>query len=324
MEKGSDLTKEALETFLVDYLKQYVKPESSPHSAHDALVLLVHAVLARAGFKLVALGETGALVEEKQIPAEWNASKEAWALRYRHSRSSLTFVVKALSLGDQLLVHAAALELTSTQPPCSLQLRVADFMSPNAVFSTVPEWTRIINRDSLPRLVSEIERQLVRSLVPEVGDLSKQSDTTAQRVDQRSEQGNDPLRIPPRQPLSPPRPDPLRDGPGGFGNPYGPGGFGVGRGDMPGPGHPLFPPGRGGWDEGGGNLVGPNHPGFGPLVRDPFARPQGGRGDGFGGHPPGARFDPFGPPGVNRPWPDNDELPPPGPPSSGAWEDMFM
>ena len=38
----------------------------------------------------------------------------------------------------------------------------------------------------------------------------------------------------------------------------------------------------------------------------------------------GARYDPYGPPGANRPWPDNDELPPPGPGSSGAWEDMFM
>lgn len=124
-------------------------------------------------------------------------------------------------------------------------------------------------------------------------------------------------------------------------------------GDLVGPGHPAYPPGRGDdWDESAGNLVGPRHPGFGPLVRDPYARspppppPNRGRGD---DRPPGklftlsllsflsfaevcshprafvgARFDPYGPPGVNRPGPDNDELPPPGPPSSGAYEDMFM
>lgn len=91
--------------------------ESSPRSSHEVLVLLVHAVLSRLGFRLVALGETGPLVgtslplplkilpslnvtmsEEKHVPKEWNASREAWALRYRHSRSSFTFVVRSLLL----------------------------------------------------------------------------------------------------------------------------------------------------------------------------------------------------------------------------------
>ena len=67
---------------------------------------------------------------------------------------------------------------------------------------------------------------------------------------------------------------------------------------------------------GTGNLIGPNHPGFGPLVTDPYANsPYGpmGRGRGRGSFPPGARFDPYGPPGMPfPPGPDPDDLPPPG------------
>jgi len=66
-----------------------------------------------------------------------------------------------------------------------------------------------------------------------------------------------------------------------------------------------------------GNLVGPHHPGFGPLVNDPYGNtpPFGGGGRGRGGMaPPGARFDPFGPPRPGHQFgePDSDDLPPPG------------
>jgi len=69
----------------------------------------------------------------------------------------------------------------------------------------------------------------------------------------------------------------------------------------------------------GGNLVGPNHPGFGGTL-DPYYDPYGigipndfrrGRGN-RGRGPPGARFDPFGPPGGGFGNPNNDHLPPPG------------
>lgn len=109
---------------------------------------------------------------------------------------------------------------------------------------------------------------------------------------------HDPLRIPP----------PVRPGPG----------FGIGSGDLypsPGAGFGYIP----GLDPfGGGSLIGPHHPGFG--IRDPFAPNPAHFPSGRGSLPPrGARFDPFGPPGV-RPYPDSDHFPPPG----NFDDDMYM
>ena len=123
---------------------------------------------------------------------------------------------------------------------------------------------------------------------------------------------DDPLRIPPRNPLE------------------------VGRSDRdPFPRNPFAPPSLFPDAEGGGMFVGPNHPMFGPGMRGPGGRGPWG-GDGFLpplGAPPGARFDPVGPglgpfpggpipgrgPGRGMPGggnmrdPDFDDFPPPGP-----------
>ena len=112
----------------------------------------------------------------------------------------------------------------------------------------------------------------------------------------------DPLREPPRRPPQRYYPD---DEPSPFSPP-----FGIGRNDV----FPNIPMGPGGWGPGsGGNLIGPNHPGFGPGVTDPYAFPGNrGRGNYPPGLPPGARFDPYAPPGVGRPSnPDPDNEPPP-------------
>jgi len=56
------VTSEALEEHLLSYLRDHVAASHGPKSAADALVLLVHAVMSRSGFKLVGLGEQGNLV----------------------------------------------------------------------------------------------------------------------------------------------------------------------------------------------------------------------------------------------------------------------
>ena len=68
-------------------------------------------------------------------------------------------------------------------------------------------------------------------------------------------------------------------------------------------------------------IINNNQKGFGPGVRDPYQMGRGGRGNrsrgrgrGRGappGVPPGARFDPFGPPGAGNFDPDFDDAPPP-------------
>jgi len=76
---------------LLEVLK---KLEPVVSSKFDALFIIVHVILQDYGFKLVGLGEEGATVEEKNLPSEWNRSTDSWAFRYRHSRSSMTFLVK--------------------------------------------------------------------------------------------------------------------------------------------------------------------------------------------------------------------------------------
>jgi len=100
-------------------------------------------------------------------------------------------------------------------------------------------------------------------------------------------------------------------GPGmpGIAHPF-PGGFPGGGGGFGGGGSPG---GGGGFPGGGGSQVGPDHPLFGG--RHPGIRPPGGFGGGRGvppvpGLPPGARWDPIGPPGTPG------FLPPP-PPDQG-------
>jgi len=151
-------------------------------------------------------------------------------------------------------------------------------------------------------------------------EIFKQQTSTSQQQQQQqqqpssSNQKNQSPHVPHYPPYSmPPVHDPLRVPP-----PHRPD-FGIGSGDLypsPGAGFGYIP----GLDPfHGGNLIGPHHPGFG--IRDPFApNPAYFPGGGRGILPPrGARFDPFGPPGV-RPYPDNDHLPPPG----HFDDDMYM
>lgn len=95
---------------------------------------------------------------------------------------------------------------------------------------------------------------------------------------------------------------------------------------------------RGGFGGGsGGSEIGPHHPGFGPGVNDPYAMPRGGRGGGaygtggfgsggvgappdFHAPPPGARFDPFGPPPNPSSAPRPNPHPPDAPP---GFDSMF-
>jgi hypothetical protein len=82
-------------------LESLKKLEPVVSSKFDALFILVHTILQDFGFKLVGLGEDGPCVEEKSLPSEWNRSTDSWAFRYRHSRSSMTFLVK-VQLKQQL------------------------------------------------------------------------------------------------------------------------------------------------------------------------------------------------------------------------------
>jgi len=281
---------------VVDLLKSKIKPNNFK-SKHDALFILLHSIMESAGFKLVGLGESENLVENKAVPDDWNASQDAWAFRYRHNKSSMIFLLKALRLGTQLHVHALAVE---QDQPLSLELNVPDYVV-NDNFSDVENLYR-----NVENLVEIFAKNVMSKLLPSVQDVSAPAPTAPTRSSPASRPPDpyyppDPLRIgPPRTPQYPQGLPPF--GTGGEDLYHGPGGgFGFIPGGDPYGGVPFG---------GGGSLIGPHHPGFG--IRDPSRPPlpNGGRGFPFP-PPPGARFDPYGPPGV-RPNPDPDHLPPPG------------
>jgi len=235
------------------------------------------------GYHSCGLGEVDTpKASEVVIPEGWNSS-DAYHFRYRY-RDEKLYIIKCLSLGEKFLVHA----LDPKNNVFYFEFNLADFIGSNL------ENYETVYKD-LDTLISLLKINILNKLNP----------PTPQEKERE-------------------RPSPLREEEGYAYNPYYgtrsegeryyPGGFGIGGEDLfpPSPFQPGFvDPYRG---EGGpGSLVGPNHPGFGP-VNDPFRGrgPFPGRGRG-GLAPPGARFDPFGPPGSNFPFgPDPNHFPPPG------------
>jgi hypothetical protein len=306
----------------LNLLKNKFKPKIK--TQYDALFILLHAIMESAGFKLVALGDSDVLIENKELPTEWNQNADAWAFRYRHGKSSMTFHLKALRLGTQLIVHAIAVEQNEI---LNLNLETGEFVNNHA---PMDDYVQLFK--NVDRLIEMFHNAILKKLMPTTTDIAE----AAKNLQQQNQHHNQQQGQPDRDILRVPRPDSGDSGlrvPRPQGNypqsNYPP--FGVGGEDLyPGPGGGFgYIPGAPGGDpfhqpgHGGGSLIGPNHPGFG--LRDPFAPPLPG-GGGFGGFPGvrppprGSRFDPFGPPGV-RPNPDNDHFPPPGGDFS---DDMYM
>eukprot|EP01119_Soliformovum_irregulare_P005992 TRINITY_DN17734_c0_g1_i1.p1 TRINITY_DN17734_c0_g1~~TRINITY_DN17734_c0_g1_i1.p1 ORF type:complete len:316 (+),score=46.39 TRINITY_DN17734_c0_g1_i1:75-1022(+) len=280
-------------------------------SKFDGLVLFLHNIMKLLDFRCVGCGDQTDDSADVIAPAGWNSSSDSWSFKYRHPRSTMTFVLKCLQMGDQILVHALAIEVNEVH---SLQLNITDWTNSSAALDDYDA----LFKDTA-KLVQTFRSEITNRLLPEdtkhgYGLAKQQTVTSTNSNNSRSNQDRrDPLRDDRYDPL---REDPLRvpnsggrryiPPPMGF-EPFGGGGmpmvppFGMGHNDLSPFGNPYMGPTFGG---SGGNLMGPNHPGF-------F---QGGRGGGIprGAHPPGARFDPYGPPGMGFPEPDGDEFMPPG------------
>jgi len=271
-------------------------------SKFDALFLYLHAIFQCYGFKIVGLGETE-MIENKELPMEWNQSTDAWAFRYKHFKSSMTFLLKALKLNDTLIVYGIALE---QKEMINVNLVVGDYVNDQD----------LTHFDELYKGVEQLENlivtEILKKFIPSVNDEQpprnnvnqQQNNENQQQTNNNNQQRQplheddfdyDPLRIPDRNRVFRPGRDNLY--PYGefspFGsNPYGPG---------------FFTP--------EGQLVGPNHPGFGPNVNNPYYHDPYGlgipRNDRRRMPPPGSRFDPFGPPNTFGD-PDRNDFPPPG------------
>ncbi|XP_048727093.2 proteasome inhibitor PI31 subunit-like [Ostrea edulis] len=264
--------------------------KSQFNSCQDALIAVFHWELISKGFKCLGNGEekpsNATEKGSESLPEGWNTSPNYYVMRYSSKNDKeAVYILKVIRIDEDLLVHFMK---AGTDVVESLNVRTSDY-STGSVESYDGAYTQ------LDELCALFKSTIVDAVVKPQS--SSQPATSQQRSrDQRSRlEEDDPLRVPPRRP-------PQR-APGGWNEPDDP--FSIGRGDLD-----PFAAGRG-----GGMIFDPMRTGVPGLRPDPSAGlphrlPP-------GAVPPGARFDPFGPPG-QRPGPDPDHMPPPG------YDDMFM
>ncbi|KAI8610410.1 hypothetical protein BC830DRAFT_1145935 [Chytriomyces sp. MP71] len=294
-------------------------------SGSDLVVALLFAQTWLLGFKVdpSQAGNGGTL------PSDWNnKTQESYAFKLKHDRSALSFLLKAVLVGDKLMVHAVAVEDGAVH---SLEFSLKDTLAPSAAFPlafTVPQSALaatdpVITADENPLIplfkdgakgiedvLFHFKTSIVDKLAPNLNKEGYEPVSSASRVG-GSSSNSDPSRERRGDHDGPwmggiPGPD-FRDNEGY--RPIRPPGGGFGTGDIDldpfGAAPGLIPPrgGFGGMHPGGGMYVGPDHPMFG----------GGGLGGGIGGGgpggiyggpgtslppgavPPNARFDPIGP-----------------------------
>lgn len=256
----------------------------------DLLVALVHFTLVSKGFKCIGLGESKVLEGNESkteiLPSGWN---ENYALRYVFQGK--LYNLKGTNLDDGIMMNLIRVEERNVSL-VQLNTRTVLNRQGNNLSEMIPDYVAVMEM---------INKQLIDKVI--VSKKSKEGSTQTTSTEDPLRSPVNPNRfIPGSSLLEPTQPRGIFPG---FLDP-------VGRNDLdPFGGNPLgIGPGR---PSGGGMLFQP--PGFpGPPIT-PGLPP--------GAIPPGARFDPFRPPDMNRGGrlprrPDNDEFPPPG------YDDMFM
>ncbi|XP_042374288.1 probable proteasome inhibitor [Zingiber officinale] len=244
---------------------------------HDKVVFAVHASFLAAGFSLVATGAR-ALSENPPTDGEevgidgWNEPEDAYAFVYTKTvnGSKKIVSVKCLPIGDELAVDVLDLN-EQKKEPLNLQIDIKEYVSDVADQSS--NYSKMYK--NLKGLVDNLGAGLLAKLEPKFESSSSALSADKRRRDTTSEpsliiagqqEPYDPGLVYPPIPAS------------GISDIY------------PSPGAGFFP--HRGSGIGGGMLVGPNDPRFfGSDERPGFI-------GGLPGVPPGARYDPYGPPGV--------------------------
>lgn len=259
----------------------------------DRAALCVHSTMLEHGFVCVAAGEPPAgakpamvtnadgSISLQVVPPGWNTSAGNYAFGYIHPLRGAdeTFTLKALSMGDSLVVHAA-----SSTPGELLTVTLAVDKAAAADEAKLKSWQekvadnialRLLGRsNSTARLGKALEGASEPAAAERTGGGTKRPAPEDERP-----QALNPDDDPSYQPGGLPMPGmPRRD-------PFSPGFLDPDR--RP----PLF------WTPDGG-LLGPRHPAWGHFVPVP--------GRNGGGMMP--RFDPFGP-GTGEPDPDHLQVP---------------
>lgn len=249
---------------------------------HDKVAFAIHASFLSAGFSLIAVGRR-ALDDKPPIEGEevgiegWNELDDAYGFVYSKSEKGTkrAILVKCLPLEDYLMVDAVELK-GEQKEPFHLQIHIKDYLTDSGAHQTA--YGEMYK--NLQSLVKSLNTYILEQVEPKGKAAASKSPSRLASIDTPglgTSQGpadglpahNKPM---PSDLVYPPI------------APYG------GNDLYPGPGAGLFP--ERGSGMGGSMLVGPNDPRFfGPGV-------QPGSIGGIPGVPPGARFDPYGPPDV--------------------------
>ncbi|KAK4782925.1 hypothetical protein SAY86_007299 [Trapa natans] len=249
---------------------------------HDKVAFAVHATFLAAGYYLTAAGPaayeddalTSSSTEEVGID-HWNELEDEYAFVY--AKDSRKVLVKCLAMNDKLVVNALD---NCVREPVHIEIDVDDF----AVEGTPGNYSA--QYKGLGKLVKKLDRDILSKFAGSLATPSNAVPTSSttgssgrsRHVDEPGDGITDELWGPQIHPSGVVLPPVC---PGGFSDTF------------PGPGAGYFPT-RGGFSGDGSMLVGPNDPRFfgsggqqPPLNRGPQP-----------GVPPGARFDPYGPPGI--------------------------
>ncbi|XP_068626767.1 proteasome inhibitor PI31 subunit-like [Battus philenor] len=251
----------------------------------DVLIAFIHWNLTKRGFRSIGIGDERTLTGEEEkselLPNGWN-DKDNYTLRYVLDEK--LYILHGLNTDGNLIINLLRSDdLAVSNLAVNIEESVKTMSG--SIDKLMPDY-----KD----LMFNIKRDLI-DIITQTPTASAQTQTTRENQNDRG-LNNDPLRIPPR-PLPCINPDnrDLWELP--------PAHLPVGRSDLD-----PFAPGGGGMIF---NPFGPRRDIENPGLGIPGGLPR-------GAVPPGARFDPFAPPGAGPmpgrrpPPPDADHLPPPG------------
>ncbi|XP_061385737.1 proteasome inhibitor PI31 subunit [Danaus plexippus] len=253
----------------------------------DVIIAFIHWNLTKRGFRSIGIGDERTLSGDEErselLPTGWN-DKDNYTLRYVYEDK--LYILHGLNSDGNLIVNLMRSEdLAVSNIALKVEESVKDMSGP--IDKVIPGY-----KD----LMFNVRRDLIDTITAR-STSSAQTQTIGNNTNNPRPPIEDPLRIPPRPApgIVPENPNLWDLPPANLRN--------VGRSDL----DPFAP-------MGGGMLFNPFSPGRdieNPGLGIPGGLPR-------GSVPPGARFDPFGPPGVGPlpgrrpPPPDADHLPPPG------------
>ncbi|XP_076943009.1 putative proteasome inhibitor isoform X1 [Bidens hawaiensis] len=268
----------------------------------DKIAFAIHSIFVAAGFNFNATGPPAFSDDALSTPFSdeagiegWNEVEDTYAFVYSiPNDSSKKVLVKCLVMNNQLLIDALA---SGKSNPVHLKINIDDF----AVASADTKYSS--QYKNLGKLIDSVNKDVLAKLY---GSSAAASSSKAPSSERDTEYGGR------DQPTLFGYEDPYSHFPPGVAVP--PVYTGIGGGDLyPQPPAGVYPT-RGGFGD-GGMLVGPSDPRFfggGGRMGFPGAQP---------GVPPGARYDPFGPPDVPGFEPNRFARNPRGPPG-GAHPDL--